>query len=127
MLSNTSIWKTQIFRKFEKVKVWKFSYLKKSAITFAQGCTAHVMNWYGAIIITNDDLIHRRIYTSIEWKRQDYSVFVWSWKLTARYTPCEQVLRPSQMEGYFVVNSAPNGEYTPLNKATNKFCWVEFL
>ena len=41
MLSNTSIWKTQIFKKFEKVKVWKFSHLKKSAITFAQGCTEY--------------------------------------------------------------------------------------
>ena len=39
MLSNTSIWNSQIFKKFEKFKVWKFSYLKKSAITFAQGCT----------------------------------------------------------------------------------------
>ena len=39
MLSNTSIWNAQIFKKFEKFKVWKFSHLKKSAITFAQGCT----------------------------------------------------------------------------------------
>ena len=38
MLTNTSIWKDQIFKKFEKVKVCKFSHLKKSAITFAQGC-----------------------------------------------------------------------------------------
>ena len=39
MLTNTSLWNTQIFKKFEKVKVWKFSHLTKSAITFAQGCT----------------------------------------------------------------------------------------
>ena len=39
MLTYTSISKAQIFKKFEKVKVWKFSHLKKSAITFAQGCT----------------------------------------------------------------------------------------
>ena len=39
MLTNTSIWKVQIFKKFEKIKVWKFSHLKKSAIIFAQGCT----------------------------------------------------------------------------------------
>ena len=39
MLTNTSIWKAQIFKKYEKVKVWKFSHLKKSATTFAQGCT----------------------------------------------------------------------------------------
>ena len=37
MLTNTSVWNTQIFKKFDKVKVWKFSHLKKSAITFAQG------------------------------------------------------------------------------------------
>ena len=50
MLTNTSIWKAQIFKKFEKAKVWKFSHLKKSAITFAQGCapqTANIENqWY---------------------------------------------------------------------------------
>ena len=39
MLTNTNIWKAQIYKKFEKVEVWKFSHLKKSAITFAQGCT----------------------------------------------------------------------------------------
>ena len=39
MIISTSTWKAQIFKKFEKVKVWKFSHLKKSAITFAQGCT----------------------------------------------------------------------------------------
>ena len=40
MLTNTSLWNAQIFKKFEKV--WKFSHLKKSAITFAQGCTTHL-------------------------------------------------------------------------------------
>ena len=39
MLTNTSFWNAQIFKKFEKGKVWKFSHLKKSAIAFAQGCT----------------------------------------------------------------------------------------
>ena len=38
------MWNTQIFKKFEIVKVWKFSHSKKSAITFAQGCTQPSIN-----------------------------------------------------------------------------------
>ena len=39
MLTNTSIWNTHIFKKFENVEISKFSHLGKCAITFAQGCT----------------------------------------------------------------------------------------
>ena len=42
MLTYTSIWKTQIFKKFEKVKVWNFSH-KPSAIIFAQECTIYTV------------------------------------------------------------------------------------
>ena len=51
MLTNTYIWNTQSFKKFEKVKVWKFSHLKESAITFAQGCRTANMSWRTCVVV----------------------------------------------------------------------------